>query len=451
MSRSTHRSEWLGMVKLATPVVLGELGWMMMSTVDLIMTGQLGDAALGGIGVGNNLFYTFAVTSIGLLFGLDTLVSQAYGAGDLRDCRHSLTQGLWLATAVGIPLTALFWLLHPAFAWLGVTQGASRYASSYLEVLSFSSLPLLVYAALRRYLQGLHQMRPVMFALVSANLVNWFLNWLLIAGHAGFPSLGVRGSALSTVIARLYMCAVLGLAVVRVNKTHRLTGPHHSLEPDLTRMRRLLSLGLPSAGQILVEMGAFGSVGVLAGTLNETALAAHQIALNWAAFTFMVPLGISSATAVAVGRAIGSGDPNRARRAGFNGLTLACSFMLTAGIFLMSPPHGLLALYTRDRATIALSGMLLSIAAAFQLFDGAQVVLTGALRGLGDTRSPMLINAGGYWCLGIPLGYLLCFRLGFGVQGLWWGLTVSLMIISLALLLIWLHRSSRKQALAPAA
>lgn len=428
-------------------MALGELGWVAMGTVDLIMAGKLGDAAIGAIGLGNNVFYTFALMGIGLLLGLDTLVAQAYGAGRHRDCQHSLLQGLWLATLTAFLLTLFFWLMRPIFEWCGVAPDVSRLASDYLGVLSFSMLPLAYYTAFRRYLQGLGHVRPVMFALVSANLVNWLFNWLLITGHAGFPAMGVRGSALSTVIARCYMASLLGAVALSLHGAEIKDALPLSQRPEWHRIAKLVRIGAPAAAQILLEIGAFGAVGFLAGRLNETALAAHQIALNCASVTFMVPLGISSAAAVAVGQAIGRGDRGAARRAGYIAVGLGSVFMGTAALVFLFCPVALLSLYTKDIATMSVATGLLAIAAGFQLFDGIQVVLTGALRGTGDTRTPMLMNLFGYWALGLPIGYALCFNLRFGVHGLWWGLTLSLAFVAVALGISW----NRSSALSPTA
>lgn len=440
-----HPSEVSRLARLALPVALGELGWATMGTVDLVMAGPLGDAAIGAIGLGNNVFYTFGLMGIGLLLGLDTLVSQAYGAGNRADCRHSLTQGLWLATLIGVPMIGFFFFLRPIFHLVGVTEPVSRLAAQYLFVLSFSALPLGYYTALRRYLQGLGHVRAVMFALVSANVVNWFFNWLLIQGHWGFPALGVRGSALSTVIARLYMAATLAIAAAALQRGEMRDTRPPSHRPDWQRIRTLIRIGSPAATQILLEIGAFGIVGVLAGRLNEVALAAHQIALNCASMTFMVPLGISSAAAVAVGHAAGSGDLAAAKRAGYIAVGLASAFMASAAIVFLASPHAILTLYTKDPPTLAFGAGLLAIAAAFQLFDGIQVVLTGALRGIGDTRTPMLMNLAAYYGFGLPIGYALCFHFGYGVHGLWWGLTVALAFVAITLAFKW----SRSQAFSP--
>jgi len=430
-------------VSLAIPVALAELGWMSMTVVDTIMVGPLGPAAIGAIGVGNSAFYTFAIFGMGLLLGLDTLVSQAFGAGNRDDCHHSLSQGIYLALFITAPLMVLFACMPPAFYVLGINAEVSRLAGMFVATLSFGTLPLLLYGAFRRYLQGMGHVRPVMFTLISANLINWFFNWLLILGHWGLPALGVVGSALSTCLARLYMAVLLAWFLWWFERGRQPGFRNVFRKPDWDRLQRLIHLGLPAATQILLEIAAFGAAAVLAGRLTPVALASHQIALNCAAVTFMVPLGISSAAAVAVGQAIGRGDPRDARRCGFIAIALACGFMLCSALAFILVPEPILRVYTTDRGILQIGTSLLTLAALFQLFDGTQTVATGALRGIGNTRVPMLVNLGGYWLFGIPIGYVLCFHYGFGVYGLWWGLTVALIAIALILLYSW-QRHSRE-------
>jgi MATE family multidrug resistance protein len=428
---------------LAGPVVLAELGWMTMNVVDTIMVGRLGPTAIGAIGVGSSVFYSLGIFGMGLLLGLDTLVSQACGAGNREDCHHSLTQGVYLALFVAAPLTLLFALLGGVFTFLGINPEVSALARSFLTTLGWSTLPLLLYGAFRRYLQGMGHVRPVMFALISANLINWFFNWILIQGHWGFPALGVVGSALSTCLARLYMAAFLAFFIWWFERGLEPGFRNLWRKPDPRRLTRLLHIGFPAATQILLEISAFGAAAVLAGRLRPVDLAAHQIAINCAAFTYMVPLGTASAAAVSVGQAIGRDDPRAARRNGFIALTLACAFMLCSAALFVLVPGPILKLYTNDRELLTIGTGLLGLAALFQLFDGIQTVATGALRGLGNTRVPMLVNLGGYYLFGLPIGYILCFRYHFGVYGLWWGLTLALTVISLVLLQSW-NRHSRE-------
>ncbi len=423
--------------RLALPVAIAELGWMAMTTVDTIMVGPLGPAAIGALGVSNSAFYSIAIFGMGLLLGLDTLVSQAHGSGDKADTHHSLAQGVYLACAISIPLTIIFLYLPAVFRAFGINPQVSNLAELFVKTLTWSTLPLLLYGAFRRYLQGIGHVRPVMFVLVSANLVNWGANWLLIQGRWGFPALGVTGSALSTCLARTYMAGALLFCIWYFERDLRsIVRP-----PDTARLLKLLKLGFPAATQIMLEIGAFGAAAMLAGRLLPEALAAHQIALNCASVSYMVPLGIASASAVSVGQAIGKGDAVLARRNGYTGIGIACAFMACSAIAFLLIPRPILSVYSNDSAVITLGVKLLAIAALFQLFDGIQTVATGALRGLGDTNMPMMVNFVGYWIFGLPVGYVLCFRMGFGIAGLWWGLTLALIGISLVLLATWQRKT----------
>lgn len=433
---------------LAAPVALAELGWMAMTTVDTIMIGPLGPEAIGAIGIGSSAFYAFAIFGMGLLFGLDTLVSQSFGAGDRADCHRSLMQGIYLALFLTPPLMLLFALMPPVFYDLGITPEVSALSGQFLLTLSFSTLPLLLYGAQRRYLQGVGHVRPVMFVLVSANVVNWFFNWLLIEGRWGFHPLGIVGSALSTCLARVYMAAALAGFIWWYERRLPPALRHILGAPDFARLQRLVRIGLPAAGSIFLEIGAFGAAGVLAGRLKPAALAAHQIALNCAAVSYMVPLGTASAAAVAVGHAIGAQSPRGARRAGYIATGLAGAFMTLSALLFWVVPKQILGVYTHDREVIEIGTGLLAVAACFQLFDGIQTVVTGALRGLGQTRIPMIANLVGYWMIGLPVGYVLCFHFHLGVYGLWWGLTMALVVIAGALLYTW-GRESR-EILSPA-
>lgn len=378
---------------------------------------------------------------IGLLLGLDTLVAQSFGAGNREDCHHSLAQGIYIALFFTPLLMLIFAWMPPFFYVLKITPDVSRLAGPFVTTLSLSTLPLLLYAAFRRYLQGIGHVRPIMFTLISANLINWFFNWLLIAGHWGFPALGVAGSALSTCLARVYMAVLLAGFIWWLERDLRKSLPPLIRKPDWLRITGLLRLGFPAAVQILMEIGAFGTAAVFAGRLSADAMAAHQIALNCAAVTFMVPLGISSAAAVAVGQAMGRGEPDVARRSGFIAIALGVAFMCCTALAFVLIPTPILRIYTSDPQVLSVAVRLLALAALFQLFDGMQTVATGALRGLGSTRIPMLVNFVCYWLFGLPLGYWLCFILLWGIYGVWVGLTAALIGIALILLYAWNRES----------
>lgn len=437
------------MVALAVPVVLSELGWMAQGVVDTIMVGRLGPAAIGAVALGNAICYTPSLFGVGLMLGLDTLVAQAYGRGDHDECHRWLAQGVYMACIVAVPLMALIGLASFFFARFGITPEVAQPASTYTARLLWGTLPLLLYAASRRYLQSVGQVRVITATYVAANLVNWFLNWVLIYGKFGFPALGVNGSAISTVFARITMAiALMGFAWrYERGRGHPLF--RHWAGPQWARLKSLVKLGAPAGSQILLEVGAWNLATFSAGYLTPVALATHQIVLNYASVTYMVPLGISAAAAVSVGHAVGAGDAARARRAGWMALALGTGFMLIAAIFLLAFPRPLIELYTSDPRVLAVGPALLGIVAAFEIFDAIQIVSTGSLRGLGETHAPMWANLIGYWALGLPLGFFLCFGLRWGIYGLWIGLTLALIVIALALLVRW-KRDSRKQIKAAA-
>ena len=431
------------MVALAVPVVLSELGWMAQGVVDTIMVGRLGPAAIGAVALGNAVCYTPALFGIGLMLGLDTLVAQAYGRKDHDECHRWLAQGVYLACIAAVPIMLAIGLASYGFTRFGIAAEVAGPASGYLRLLNLSTLPLLLYGATRRYLQGVGQVRVITVTYVLANLVNWFGNWVLIYGKLGMPALGVNGSAISTVFARITMAAALLGFAWRYERGRGHPLFRHWAGAQAARLRRLLQLGAPAAGQILLEVGAWNLATFSAGYLTPVALATHQIVLNYASVTYMVPLGISAAAAVSVGHAVGAGDAARARRAGWLALGLGTSFMLLAAVMFFAWPRPLIELYTHDARVLAVGPGLLGIVAAFEVFDGIQTVSTGALRGLGETRVPMMANLVGYWVLGLPLGFFLCFGMRLGIYGLWIGLTLALVVIALAVLARWRRDSAR--------
>jgi MATE family multidrug resistance protein len=422
-------------------VILAEIGWMVMGIVDTVMVGTLGPAAIGATGMGASVFTGVAIFGMGLMLGLDAFVSQAHGAGDETECRRWLHSGVWLAVAVAPVVMALTWLLFITLDWWGLHGEIRVLVGPYLRVISFGTLPLLVYAAFRRYLLGMHVVRPIMFALVSANLVNAGANWVLIYGHLGMPALGVEGAAWATTAARVWMAGFLFIAIRMEHRRRGDRQPHVPRSLDVARITRLVALGFPAAAQVTLEVGVFAAATVLAGRLDPVASGSHQIALNVAALAFMVPLGLSSAGAVRVGHAIGGRDPRRAVQAGWTALATGCVIMSAIGLVLFLWPARLIAAFSTDPRIIDIGVSLLAIAAAFQLFDGTQAVVTGILRGIGETRMPMIINVIGHWLFGLPVGYALCFRFGWGVVGLWVGLSIGLIFTATVLTGVWWRKT----------
>ncbi len=427
------REELFQMIRLASPLVLAELGWMAMGVVDTMFVGRVGAEAIGAVGLGTMVFYGIAVCASGLLFGLDTYVAQAFGAADRDECRRWLVAGMWLAIVLIPGVMSGVWLLEQMLPRFGVGAPVLSATRPYLGALMWSAPPLMIYFALRRYLQALHIARPVMMTLLTANLVNLAGNWLFVLGRLGAPRLGAEGAGWATCASRIYMMAVMAFVLWKVDPdVFRI-----SWKPDVRRMWALVRLGAPAAGQMAVEIGVFATVTVLVSRLNATALAGHQIALTTVSTTFMMPLGISSAAAVRVGFAVGREDRHAAARAGWTAVGLGSAVMSAAALALIVIPEWIARLFTPDANVIATAATILRVAAFFQLFDGLQIVVTGSLRGAGDTRTPMICHFIGYWILGLPLGAMLCFGRGWGAPGLWVGLSAGLIAIGLALILFW--------------
>lgn len=428
------------MLSVAVPVVIAELGWMSMSVVDTIMVGRLSAEAIGAVSIGAVLFYTVGVFGAGMLLGLDTLAPQAYGAGDLEDCNHSLIQAAYGSLVMGPLLMVPMFVLLPWLDRFGLDPEVARLAKPYTEALLWSAPPLLLYMAFRQYLQAIDRVKAVMFTLISANLVNAFANWLFIYGEWGMPAFGVAGAGWASCASRIYMCVALFVYML-YDARKRNTGLWEAkLGLDFPRLRQLAGLGFPAAMQRALEIGVFALATAMVGTLDAVSLAAHQIALQAASVSFMAPLGISSAAAVRVGQALGRRDPEGAHRAGWTALGLGAAFMLVAGLAFVLFDETILRIFTNEVHVIAIGSTLLYIAAAFQLFDGFQVVATGALRGAGDTRTPLVTNLVGHWFLGLPVGWWLCFRMGWGVAGVWVGLSLGLISVGAVLAYFWSTR-----------
>jgi len=442
LSLPTLRRELPPTLRLALPLVLAEIGWMSMVIVDTMMVGRLPNSAesIGAVSISSSIFIVFAFFGEGLLIGLDTLVSQAFGAGHREDCHRSLINGIYLSFAIFPFLFLPVWYLPLYFHRMGVDPSVVVLAVPYMHTLGAGLLPLLLYFAVRRTLQGMNMVRPIAFALVTANLINFLGNYIFIFGKFGMPALGVTGSGWATAVSRTYLALVLVGYLLWYDHRHRTDLLKTPVEIDIQRIRRLISLGLPAALQLTAEVSVFAMVASLIGRLGAVPLASHQIALNTVAFTYMVPLGISSAAAVRVGQAIGRRDPLAARDAGNTAILLGASFMSCMSVALLVFPRLVARIYTHDPTVIRNATILLAAGAAFQLFDGIQTVATGAMRGSGDTRTPMVCHFSAYWLMGLPLGAWLCFRRHWGALGLWVGLSLSLILIGILLLTFWRRR-----------
>jgi len=412
-----------------------------MGLVDTLMVGPLGPAAIAATGMGSGVFTAIMIFGAGLMLGVDSLVSRATGAGREDEGVRWLHQATVLALIASPLVMAATWVAFLTFDKWGLNPQIAVLAKPYLLVIALSGSPLMFYSAFRRYLQGIHVVTPITYALVSANVVNAAANAVFIYGRFGVPALGVTGSAWATCLARMYMALYLYFAIRRVHRRRGAAHPHVPFAIDIARLRTLVALGAPAAGQITLEVGVFALTTALAARLDAVSSASHQIALNIVSCVFMVPLGLASAGAVRVGHAVGAHDIRRARHAGWTAVVVGGALMLLLGAMLFAFPTALIGAFTNDAQVLAIGARLLAIAAAFQLFDGTQAVTTGVLRGIGDTRTPMLVNVIGHWVLGLPVGYALCFWFDWGVIGLWIGLSIGLIFCAVALTAAWTVRA----------
>ena len=429
----TFRAELRTMVRLALPIVVVQLGQMLMGVVDTVMVGHVSAEAIAAVALGNLYFFGAAIFGMGALMALDPVVAQAVGAGDRVAVARGVQRGLILALGLSVVATALLLPARPVLHLLRQPPEVADVAATYARIEIAGILPFYLFGALRQSLQALKRIAPIVGAMVAGNLANVGLNYLWIYGKLGFPAAGAIGSAWATAVSRWVMLALLVAVAWRTLKPQLLPLRRDALtwEP----LRRMVALGAPIGVQYELEYGVFAVVGIMMGWLGTAQLAGHQVALNLASLAFMVPLGVSAAAAVLVGHAVGRGDIAEARRAAAAGLVCGVGFMSASAAVMLAIPALLAGLYTTDAGVAALAASLIPIAGVFQVFDGIQVVSIGILRGVADTRAPMVINVLGFWLVGLPVSAALGFGAGAGPRGLWWGLTVGLMLV--ALVLIW--------------
>ncbi len=431
--RLPTRAEFHELLQLALPAIAVQVGMMTMGVADTIMVGHVSAVALAAVALGNVYYFGAAIFGMGTLMALDPVVAQAVGAHDEEAVARGVQRGLLLGVLLCIPTACLLWPAPTLLGWLKQPAEVVPLAGAYARISIPGTIGVFAFLALRQSLQAMGRMRPIVWTIVLANVCNIGINWLLIYGHGGFPPLGAIGSAWATTISRLLMAVTLVALAVR-----DLRPQLQPLRPAIFEgapLRRLFLLGAPIGAQHVLEYGVFAVVGLLMGTMGTNEVAGHQIALNLASLTFMVPLGLSSAAAVVVGHAVGRADPLGARVLARTSLTVAVAFMGTTALIFLLLPGPLARLYTQVPGVVALAAVLIPIAGVFQVFDGIQVTSIGILRGLGDTRTPMISGILGFWVLGLPVSLWLCFRAGLGPAGLWWGLVLGLVIVAVFLLL----------------
>lgn len=428
------------LLTLAGPVVLTQLGLMGFGVVDTLMVGRVGIAELDAAALGNVWFWGTMILGVGIIYGLDPIIAQAHGRGDGERAGLALQQGAIVATLVSLPLIALGWLTEEVMVALGQEPALARLAEDYMVVQSWSITPLLLFYALRQYLQSREIVGPALWLALFANLFNVAGNEVLIFGveALSIPAMGLEGAGLASGCTRAFMA--VGLAIwtwgAGLHRGAWVPWSTRALEPR--GLLEVLRYGLPVGLQYTLEVWAFQLSTLIAGELGRNELAAHTIVLNVASVTFMVPLGISFAASTVIGNLLGSGRRDEAQRTAWIAFALGGGVMLISAVVLVSARTLIPGFYTDEAAVIVLAASIMPIAATFQLFDGLQVVGGGILRGVGDTLPAAVFNAIAYYVVALPLaGYLVLF-LGLGLQALWWALALGLALVA-GTLVLWVR------------
>lgn len=410
-------------VVLATPVMVGQLGHIMVSVADTAMVGQVGVIPLAAATFGSTFFHVLLLFGIGVSYAITPLVA-ATDEKDRSRLLSILQNGLAVNVILGIILVVIGFAIVPFLHLFGQEAPVAEAAGPYLMIIISSIFPALIFQTFRQYSEGLSDtLRPMVVSIV-ANLVNVGLNYLLIFGKFGFPQMGIQGAGYATLISRVVM-GILMVALIR----KKFRGFTFSF--DKVVMKQVIKLGVPSGMQYIFEIGAFATAAIMVGWLGAKELAAHQIALNLAAITYMASTGIAAASTIRVGNQLGLKDVKTLRGAGYSCFALAAGFMAICGLLFIILRNFLPSLYIDNAEVQQLSASLLIIAAGFQISDGAQAVGLGVLRGLTDVKIPTLVTFIAFFILSIPGGYFLGFTLGLGVQGVWYALSGGLTIAAI--------------------
>lgn len=440
---STYTREFRKNISIAYPVMLGQLGHVMVGLADNVMVGQLGAAPLAAVSLGNSLVFIALALGIGFSFAITPLIAEADGAGDIESGKAYFHHGILMCGINGLMLFILLWLAKPVLQYMDQPPEVVEMAIPYLEIVAFSMIPLMLFQGYKQFADGLSQTRYAMYATLLANIVNVIFNYFLIYGIWVFPRLEIEGAAIGTLISRFFMLWFLWEILRRKSKFRTYFKWRGQKLLHMKIFKRLLGLGLPTALQMLFEVAIFTATVFLAGTLGTNEQAANQIALNLSSMTFMVAVGLGVTATIRVGNQKGRRDYPELRRVAFSTFLLV---FLTEAVFALAFilfNDFLPTVYIDNGEVIFLASQLLIVAALFQLSDGMQVVILGALRGLQDVRFPTLICFIAYWIIGFPVSYFLGSSAAFGIMGIWYGLLAGLSSSALMLYLRFNFLSNR--------
>lgn len=419
---------------LAYPVMLSMLGQVMTGVADSIMIGWTGATPLAASSFANIFFSIPLFFGIGVSYAITPLVAQADGANDTRKVIDTLKNGTLINLVTGIILVGFIFSIEPFMHRMGQPQEVVTLGIPYLNIITLSILPTMIFQTYRQFAEGLQRTRVAMIIVVLSNLVNIALNYVLIFGHYGFPEMGLNGAGWATLIARCLMALGMLLYVFYGRKFQAFTAGFSLGNYSRSLISKMLHIGLPAGSQFIFEAGAFGFSALMMGWLGTTALAAHQIAINLATISYMTTSGMGAAATIRVGNFWGQKDRKNLRSSAFTMIGMAGILMLLWALLFIFGKEMLPSLYIDDPVVIDLTAILLIIGAFFQLSDGIQVVTAGALRGLQDVKVPSLLIFVSYWVIALPMGYWLAFPLKMGASGIWIGLSVGLTLTATAMI-----------------
>ena len=432
-------------LSLAWPVMLGQIGHVIVGLADSIMVGGLGTIPLAAGAFANSVFVVPMVFGIGLAFGMTTPVANADGEKNPEKARSFLKHGIYLNMSIALLIFILLLILERFLGMMGQESEVLDTARGYYRIISFSLVPLMTFLTFKQFAEGLSDTRVAMLVSLGANFINIGLNFLLIYGHWGFPAMGLEGAGLATLVARILMALSMALYVFRKPAFRIYTQGIKWAETQWEHFKILLQIGVPSGLQFIFEVSAFALAAVMAGWIDAESLAAHQIAISLASVSYMAASGIGAATNVRVSNQLGAGDIPAMRTAAHTNFMLMLILMVFAGLVFFFGRNYLPAFYSEDPMVIDLAAKLLIVAVAFQLFDGMQVAVLAALRGLSETFIPTVIVMISYWFIALGASYYFGFQLNLGVEGIWYGLALGLIVASC--LLTWRFEIKSRQLL----
>ena len=422
-----YKKEFKATLKLCLPIIVAQVGSVLMGVSNSLMIGKLGSAELAASGVTNSIYILFLVLGMGTLSTIAPMVATAIGANDKEKCGVLFRTAVEVSFLLTLVLTACLFIIAENFEIFGHPAEVTEISKSYLRILSISTFPSLLFIAAKQFSDGLSFTKPAVYITIIGVLVNIILNWLLIYGHWNFPQLGIIGSGIATMTARATM-AILMFGYIISNIELRKYVPSFRASINTYKyIRRIFIIGIPSGLQLFFEIGAFTAAAIVVGRIGVEESAAHQIGITLSAIATMIATGISVAASIRVGNALGQNDIQKVKRAGNSALILASISMVITGTILLAFTENLVMLFNKsDTELIKVATGVLMIAGFFQLSDGIQVVCLGILRGVSDVNIPTIYTLVAYWGVGLPIGYLLGFYYNMGVIGIWLGLLIGL-------------------------